>query len=81
MGILNEQSVAEGWIWQIAFFDLADLIKDALIMPQAFISAMQGDDERDFRHACINHFQQSDALDLMITALKETAAAVGGSTE
>lgn len=62
-------------------FDLADLIKDALIMPQAFISAMQGDDERDFRHACINHFQQSDALDLMITALQETAAAVGGSAE
>ena len=62
-------------------FDIADLIKDALVMSQAFISAMQGDDDKAFRQACINHFQQADALDLMITALQETAAEVSGSTE
>lgn len=30
-------------------FDAADLVKDAIILPQAFISAMRGDDEQTFR--------------------------------
>jgi len=34
-------------------FDAADLVKDSVILPQAFISAMRGDDEQTFRHACI----------------------------
>jgi CRISPR-associated protein Cas1 len=29
-------------------FDIADLVKDALILPQAFMSAMRGDDEQGF---------------------------------
>ena len=58
-------------------FDLADLIKDALVMPQAFISAMQGDDDKNFRQACISNFQRYDALDLMITVLQETATEIG----
>lgn len=58
-------------------FDLADLIKDALVMPQAFISAIQGDDDKAFRQACIDQFQQCDALDLMITVLQETASDIG----
>ncbi len=53
-------------------FDIADLIKDALVMPQAFIAAMSGEDNLMFRQRCINAFQQADALDLMITALQET---------
>ena len=54
-------------------FDLADLIKDALVMPQAFIAAMAGEDAQEFRQRCINIFQQADALDVMITSLQETA--------
>ncbi|POT57951.1 subtype I-F CRISPR-associated endonuclease Cas1 [Citrobacter amalonaticus] len=54
-------------------FDLADLIKDALVMPQAFMAAMEGEDAQTFRQRCINGFQQSDALDLMIMTLQETA--------
>lgn len=54
-------------------FDLADLIKDALVMPQAFIAAMMGDDEQAFRQRCISGFQQAEALDLMITTLQEAA--------
>lgn len=54
-------------------FDVADLIKDALILPQAFISAMRGDDEQTFRQACIEHFARSQALDLMIDTLKAIA--------
>lgn len=54
-------------------FDIADLIKDALILPQAFIAAMAGEDEQEFRQRCLRSFQQADALDVMIDTLKETA--------
>jgi CRISPR-associated protein Cas1 len=62
-------------------FDIADLIKDALVMPQAFKSAMQGDDAQTFRQACIANFQRADALDFMITTLQQTAAEIAGSRE
>jgi len=60
-------------------FDLADLIKDALVLPQAFIAAMEGDDEQTFRQRCISGFQQAEALDLMIVALQSTALKFGKS--
>lgn len=34
-------------------FDVADLVKDAAILPHAFLSAMRGDDEQQFRRNCI----------------------------
>ena len=58
-------------------FDLADLIKDALVLPQAFIAAMEGEDEQTFRQRCITGFQQSEALDLLITSLQTTAETIG----
>lgn len=61
-------------------FDLADLIKDALVMPQAFISAMEGDDDQALRQRCIAQFHQADALDLIITSLQETAQEMAGET-
>lgn len=54
-------------------FDVADLIKDALILPQAFIAAMEGEDEQTFRQRCLNGFQKAQALDVMIDALQDTA--------
>lgn len=57
-------------------FDIADLIKDALVMPQAFIAAMEGEDNQTFRQRCINAFQQADALDVMISTLQETSQAL-----
>ena len=58
-------------------FDAADLIKDATILPQAFISAKQGDSEQEFRQACIDAFARHEALDFMIDALKEIAVQQG----
>ncbi len=58
-------------------FDLADLIKDALVLPQAFIAAMEGEDEQAFRQRCITGFQQSEALDLLITSLQAAATTFG----
>ena len=56
-------------------FDIADLIKDAVILPQAFISAMRGDDEQGFREACIESLVQAEALDFMIDTVKAIALA------
>jgi CRISP-associated protein Cas1 len=60
-------------------FDAADLIKDALILPQAFISAMRGDDDQDFRQACIQNLLQQEALDFIIDTLKNIALTIGAA--
>jgi len=54
-------------------FDIADLIKDALVLPQAFIAAMAGEDEQEFRLRCTEGFNQAEALDVMIDSLKSIA--------
>lgn len=58
-------------------FDVADLVKDAHILPQAFVSAMRGDDEAAFRRACIEQLTQTEALDFMIDQIKEIAITTG----
>ncbi len=57
-------------------FDIADLVKDAVVLPQAFVSAMQGHTEQEFRQACIRNLTRSESLDFMIDTLKETAQRV-----
>lgn len=54
-------------------FDVADLIKDALILPLAFIAAMNGEDEQEFRQRCLSNFQRADALDIMIETVQDVA--------
>lgn len=60
-------------------FDAADLIKDAVILPQAFVSAMRGDSEQEFRDNCIAALVQTESLDFMIDTLKAIAVEVGKS--
>jgi CRISPR-associated protein Cas1 len=59
-------------------FDVADLVKDAIILPQAFLSAMRGDEEQAFRQACIERLTRTEALDCMIDTLKAVADDLGG---
>lgn len=54
-------------------FDVADLVKDAAILPQAFLSAMRGDDEQQFRRNCIEVLTRSESLDFMIDSVKDIA--------
>lgn len=54
-------------------FDVADLVKDATILPLAFVSAMRGDDEQTFRQSCIEALTRGEALDFMIDTLKDVA--------
>lgn len=58
-------------------FDIADLIKDALILPQAFIAAMAGEDGQEFRQRCTDGFYRAEALDLMIDTVKDVALSLG----
>ncbi|MFU2487350.1 type I-F CRISPR-associated endonuclease Cas1f [Thauera sp. WH-1] len=58
-------------------FDVADLVKDAVILPQAFVSAMRGDSEQEFRDSCIETLVQTESLDFMIDTLKAIATETG----
>ncbi len=58
-------------------FEVADLVKDAVILPQAFVSAMRGDSQQEFRQACIENLTRSESLDFMIETLKAVALKVG----
>lgn len=60
-------------------FDVADLVKDALILPQAFISAARGDEEQAFRQVCIENLTHAEALDFMIKTLQDIAVSLGGA--
>lgn len=58
-------------------FDVADLVKDALVLPQAFLSAAKGDDEQEFRRNCIEALTRAEALDFMLDTLKGIAMKLG----
>lgn len=60
-------------------FDIADLIKDALVLPTAFICAMRGDREQEFRGVVVDLFVRHNALELMIEAIKRICAEYGRS--
>jgi len=55
-------------------FDAADLIKDALILPWAFISARNERSEQEFRQECLQAFIRHKALDFMFNSIKEIAS-------
>lgn len=54
-------------------FDVADLVKDAVILPQAFLSALRGDEEQEFRQNCVEALTRSESLDFMIDSIKDIA--------
>jgi CRISPR-associated protein Cas1 len=60
-------------------FDIADLVKDAIVLPTAFISALRGDREQEFRDTVIDLFVTHKALDLMIDSVKTICSEYGRS--
>ncbi len=54
-------------------FDVADLIKDALVLPWAFIAAKERMDENAFRAQCLQAFVEHGAMDFMFNRVKEIA--------
>ncbi len=51
-------------------FDVADLVKDALILPWAFVCAKEQLTEQDFRQQCLENFTKHRALDYMFDFVK-----------
>lgn len=56
-------------------FDLADLIKDAIVLPTAFICAQKGYKETVFREICMRKLKQASAMDYIIDNIKAATAA------
>lgn len=54
-------------------FDIADLVKDALILPWAFICAKERASEQEFRQQCLQAFIDHKALDYMFDQVKAIA--------
>lgn len=54
-------------------FDVADLIKDTLVLPWAFICAKEGMTEQEFRQQCLQSFAQREALYFMFEVVKSIA--------
>lgn len=58
-------------------FDVADLIKDAIILPWAFISAKENATEQEFRQQCLQSFAKHKVLEFMFNEVKDAALAFG----
>lgn len=52
-------------------FDVADLIKDTLVLPWAFICAKEQGTEQQFRQQCLLNFTEHKALDFMFNTVKQ----------
>jgi CRISPR-associated protein Cas1 len=51
-------------------FDVADLIKDWLVMPAAFSYGKNGAKDNEFRADLIERAQDNEVLDMLITFIK-----------
>ena len=58
-------------------FDVADLIKDAIILPYAFIAAKEHMTEQQFRQQCLLAFTKHNVLDFMFNTVKDVALKKG----
>lgn len=59
-------------------FDVADLIKDAIVLPWSFICAMRGQRDREFRQICLQKFTEHKALDFMFDEVKRCSRLYAG---
>jgi CRISPR-associated protein Cas1 len=58
-------------------FDVADLVKDAVVLPSAFICANKGLREQEFREILIELMLKHKVMDRMIDAIKNTCLKFG----
>ncbi len=54
-------------------FDIADLIKDAIVLPWAFICAKENATDQEFRQQCLQAFADHKSLDFMFDQIKALA--------
>lgn len=78
LGISHSFAVMHGKTRRGALvFDVADLIKDAIILPWSFICAKEKMREQEFRSQILQKFSEHKVLDFMFDEVKE-AALCGG---
>lgn len=58
-------------------FDVADLVKDAVVLPWAFICAKENATQQEFRQQCLQAFTDNSCLDEMFDKVKEIAFMFG----
>ncbi|WP_343594528.1 type I-F CRISPR-associated endonuclease Cas1f [Acinetobacter sp.] len=74
LGISHSFAVMHGKTRRGALvFDVADLVKDAVILPWAFICAKEGATEQEFRQQVLQKLTEHKCLDWMFDAVKEVA--------
>ncbi len=72
LGIPHSLPVSHGSTRRGALvFDMADLIKDACIMPFAFLSVLQNKNLSQFRKECILWIEKMDGLKVMLEEIKK----------
>lgn len=77
LGISHSFAVMHGKTRRGALvFDVADLIKDAIILPWSFICAKEKANEQEFRSQILQKFTETKALDFMFDKVKEAALRV-----
>jgi CRISP-associated protein Cas1 len=54
-------------------FDIADLVKDAIVLPWSFISANENATDQEFRQQCLQSFTEHKAMDVMFDQVKALA--------
>jgi CRISPR-associated protein Cas1 len=74
LGISHSFAVMHGKTRRGALvFDIADLIKDAIVLPWAFVCASEKMSEQEFRQQILQKFTEHKALDFMFDQVKEKA--------
>ena len=74
LGIPHSLPVSHGMTRRGALvFDVADLIKDGLIMPLAFICVDSGQTDQEFRARCLREIRRASALEFMFETVKAVA--------
>ena len=58
-------------------FDVADLIKDAVVLPWSFICSSQNDTEQQFRQQLLQKFTEHQVLDFMFGEVKSVSRHFG----
>jgi len=77
LGIPHSMPVSHGMTRRGALvFDVADIVKDACILPNAFLSANKHESESEFRGRCINALDDLNALEIMIKQIIEACGTI-----
>ena len=62
-------------------FDVADLIKDAVVLPWAFICDSEDKGNQEFRDQCLQKFIEHKVLDFMFDEVKRVSLLWGKGDE